>query len=62
MREVDTKMVGTYFKRISLKAVDIARTQEMSNTKLQSMAPEEKKVNSLRETRQRYKYDTIKEI
>ena len=42
------------------KAVDIARTQEMSNTQLQSMAPEEKYVNSLREkreTKQRYKHD-----
>ena len=33
------------------KAVDIARTQEMSNTQLQSMAPEKKNVNSLREER-----------
>ena len=42
------------------KAVDIARTQEMSNTQLQSMAPEESNVNSLREEReskQRYKHD-----
>ena len=42
------------------KAVDIARTQEMSNTQLQSMAPEESNVNSLREereTKQRYKHD-----
>ena len=42
------------------KAVDIARTQEMSNTQLQSMAPEENNVNTLgkrRETKQKYKHD-----
>ncbi|CAB3979093.1 Hypothetical predicted protein [Paramuricea clavata] len=42
------------------KAVDIAGTQEMSNTQLQSMAPEDNNVHSLRDERERklpYKYD-----
>ena len=42
------------------KAVDIARTHEMSNTQLQSMAQEENNVNTLgkrRETKQKYKHE-----
>ena len=35
------------------KAVDIARTQEMSNTQLQRMAPEDNNVHSLRDVRER---------
>ena len=35
------------------KAVDIARTQEMSNTWLQSMAPEVNNAHSLRDERER---------
>ena len=40
--------------------IDNAQTQEMSNTQLQSMAPEENNFNTLgerRETKQKYKHD-----
>ena len=59
-QKVQEKLIQEGLELTLEKAVDIARTQEMSNTQLQSMAPEEKNINSLRderETNQRYKHD-----
>ena len=61
----DRVVIGCYSKKVREKltqegseltldkAVDIARTQEMSNSQLQRITPEEKNVNSLREERER---------
>ena len=58
-QKVREKFIQEGSKLTLEKAVDIARTQEMSNTQLQSMAPEENNVSSLkeeRETKQRHKH------
>ena len=41
-QKVREKLIQEGYELTLEKAVDIARTQEMSNTQLQSMAPEDK--------------------
>ena len=52
-QKVQEKLIQKGSELTLEKAVDIAQTQEMSNTQLQSMTPEDKNVLSLREGRER---------
>ena len=53
LQKVREKLIQEGSELTLEKAVDMVRTQEMSNSQLQSMTPEEKNVNSLREEREK---------